>query len=116
MTINNHLKGKKGENIAINYLLKNGYTILNRNWHFQHKEIDIIALKNDEIIFFEVKYRENLSRFKPEESITDKKQKFLIEAADAYIQINKIFLPARFDVICIVNNKIIKHYINAINP
>jgi putative endonuclease len=41
--------GKKGEEIAAGYLIKNGYKILARNWYYDHKEIDIIAQQADEI-------------------------------------------------------------------
>jgi Holliday junction resolvase-like predicted endonuclease len=47
--------GKKGEDLACNYLLKEGYTILARNWRFLKREIDIIALDKKELVIVEVK-------------------------------------------------------------
>jgi len=114
--INNFNKGRTGEQIAIEYLINIGYKILKTNWRYLHKEIDIIAEYKNELIFVEVKYRESLKRGLPEESLSLKKQKLLIEAADKYMELNNIKMPARFDVICIVKNKYLKHYKNAIYP
>ena len=47
--------GKKGEEIAVEYLQKEGYRILAHNWYYDHKEVDIIARQGDEIVIVEVK-------------------------------------------------------------
>ena len=52
--MHNRNVGIYGENIATNYLLKHGYTILGRNFYTYKGEIDIIASINDEIVFLEV--------------------------------------------------------------
>jgi len=116
MKIDNFKKGRLGENIAVKYLKNNGYKILKTNWFYKHKEVDIIAEFNNEIIFIEVKYRESLNKGIPEESLTIRKQKLLVEAANKFIELNKINMSARFDVICIVKGKYLKHYKNAIFP
>lgn len=116
MKINNFKKGRVGEKIAVEYLKNNGYRILKTNWFYKHKEIDIIAEHEHEIVFIEVRYRESLNKGTPEESLSSKKQQFLIDAADKFIELYNIKLPARFDVICIVKNKYLKHYKNAIYP
>src|SRR5688572_23762568 len=92
-------KGDSGEQIAQAYLRKNGYTILETNWRFKRLEIDIIAIRPGIIVFVEVKSRVNTLLGDPEESVTRKKQRFLVAAAHQYLVLNEIDLEARFDVI-----------------
>ncbi len=94
--------GKRGELMAVDYLKSRGYNILEMNWRTRHKEIDIIALDKNEIVFIEVKTRKNDYFGDPEEAVNLKKQKFLINAAENYIISNKIDLEARFDIISII--------------
>jgi len=94
--------GDKGEKIAYEYLISNGYNILETNWYFNKKEIDIICKKNNELIIVEVKTRSSEYFGKPEEAVTLKKQKFLIEATQNYIEQNNIDYDTRFDVISII--------------
>ena len=105
--------GKKGETAAIEYLKSRGYKILEMNWRTRHKEIDIIALDKDEIVFIEVKTRKNNYFGDPEEAVNLKKQRFLINAAEHYIITNKIDLEVRFDIISVISNGN-KHNINHI--
>jgi len=115
---NNIAFGKEGEQFAEKHLLKNGYKILHKNWRFGKKEIDIVCKKNDEIIFVEVKTRINNYFENPKEAVTRKKQKNIIEAANAYIEKYDIYLEARFDIISIVlssKNPEIEHIEDAYN-
>ncbi len=97
--------GDKGEKLAYRYLISKGYKILETNWYFNKKEIDIICFKNNELIIVEVKTRSSEYFGKPEEAVTFKKQKFLIEATQNYIEQNNIDYEVRFDVISIILNK-----------
>ena len=100
-----HIKlGKQGESIAVEYLKSRGYKILEMNWRTRHKEIDIIALDKNEIVFIEVKTRKNNYFGDPEEAVNLKKQKFLINAAENYIISNKIDLEVRFDIISVIGD------------
>ena len=100
-----HIKlGKRGESLAVEYLKSRGYKILEMNWRTKHKEIDIIALDKNEIVFIEVKTRKNDHFGDPEEAVNLKKQKFLVNAAENYIISNKIDLDARFDIISIISD------------
>ena len=75
-TFQNKLVGKKGEDIAVEYLRKRGMKILDRNWHFsKNSEIDIIALENETLVFVEVKTRTNLNCGHPFEAIDYNKLK-----------------------------------------
>jgi putative endonuclease len=49
--------GKAGEQMAVDLLVSKGFVILDRNWHFSHKEIDIIARDRNDIVVVEVKTR-----------------------------------------------------------
>ncbi len=77
--------GILGENAAVNYLIANGHMILNRNYRVGHLEVDIIALKDNILKFIEVKTRSVNSLVSPYESINYRKQNFIINAANAYI-------------------------------
>ena len=110
--------GKQGEELAVQFLQKLGYVILEINWQ-QHKfEIDIIAQDKNEIVFVEVKTRSTAYFGKPEEAVTLTKQKHLIEGADFYLQEKEIDLEARFDVVSVVIDKTteINHIKDAFYP
>lgn len=95
--------GKWGENIAAEYLRSKGYTIVERNWHYRHREIDIIAYesKTGTLCFVEVKTRRNDHFGDPEFAVNRKKMWFLVVAANHYIRSRAIDSNARFDVIAI---------------
>jgi len=94
--------GRKGERLAEKYLTDKKFNILKKNWHYHHKEVDIIAEKNGVLIFVEVKTRSTNYFGEPFESVTQKKQEFLIEAANGYLEDNGLDKEVRFDVISIV--------------
>lgn len=94
--------GKAGEQLAVDYLVAGGYVILDRNWHFSHKEIDIIARDQNDIVVVEVKTRNAPVRELPEQAINRQKRQFLVAAANAYVKYNRISMEVRFDVINVV--------------
>lgn len=94
--------GKRGEEVAIKFLRSNNYQILETSWHFHHKEIDIIAKKDDVLIFVEVKTRTTDYWGNPEEFVTKTKQRYLIQAAEHYIETINHKGETRFDVISIL--------------
>ena len=111
--------GRKGEEIAQAHLRSLGYQILKTNWHFHHFEIDIIALDGDELVIVEVKTRSGIRYEHPSEAVSDKKIRFLINAAEAYIQLNNSNRDTRFDVIAIVffgYNFELEHFKDAFYP
>ncbi|MFC2087944.1 YraN family protein [Bacteroidota bacterium] len=111
--------GKKGEEIAREILANKGLSIVKTNWQYKHKEIDIIAENKDFIIIVEVKTRSGPIKQNLQEIITRKKQKFLIEAANAYIKEVNSDKEIRFDVILIIylyNKTQIEHIENAFSP
>lgn len=101
MSIANEL-GRKGEELAVEHLRSIGYEILALNWFSHHLEIDIIAKDGNELVIVEVKARGTDSYEHPTEAVSNKKIRFLVTAAEAYIEENNINLDTRFDVISIV--------------
>ena len=111
--------GKKGEEIAGEFLIKKGYRILDRNWRHNSKEIDIIAMENDSLVIIEVKSRNHQFHEEPRDAVTVQKQRFLIHAADAYIRKNNLENETRFDVISVIfypGSHEIEHIVGAFYP
>ena len=82
--------GKFGEECAFQFLLQKKYEIMSRNYKCKFGEIDIIAKKNNILIFFEIKTRRNKNFGYPVESITKIKQKHIYNTAIYYLLNNKI--------------------------
>lgn len=98
--LSNQKLGKLGEDVASEYLRRQGYTILERNFRARYGEIDIIVLKDNVVVFVEVKTRGNDSFGTPEESVTPKKLREVIKTSEYFSSLNK-HLPnsRRIDVI-----------------
>jgi putative endonuclease len=96
--------GKIGEVMAANFLQSKGFDVLDRNWRFGRIELDIIAQFEEQIVFVEVKTRENRFLGEPWQAVTPAKQRRIIKAANAYLVENEIDLEARFDIVSIVCN------------
>ena len=98
--------GRKGEDIACEFLIENGHTILERNWRYGHLEIDIISYDKDGLHFVEVKTRRPPLQARPQDSVSIAKQKRITTAAQKYLMCSKakeIGEPeCRFDVIAFV--------------
>ena len=97
--------GKKGEQIAIEYLLKKGYFILEKNYRYLKAEVDIIAQKNNILAIIEVKTRSSTFFGNPEEFVNPKKIKLLVDATNQYLIEKDLDAEVRFDIIAIVINK-----------
>ena len=96
--------GAKGEQIATDYLKNKGYTILERNWRSNRKEIDIIAEYQNLIVFVEVKTRKSDYYGYPEESVTPIKQEHILQAAEDYILLHDVHKEIRYDIISVIMN------------
>lgn len=94
--------GTKGERLAANFLKNKGYLILDTNWRFEKKEIDIIAADQGSIVFIEVKTRTNFNYGFPEEAVTESKKAFLKMAAQSYYEQKEMHQSIRFDIISIL--------------
>ncbi len=96
-------KGKEGEEQAVQYLREHGYKILERNWRFRKYEVDIIARKGSILSIVEVKTRSGNFFGEPEEGVTKKKERFLADAADHYIQSRNLDVQCRYDIISVIS-------------
>lgn len=111
--------GKKGEELAQKHLIQNGYEIKHLNWRYRKNEVDIVAIKNNLLVVVEVKTRTNDYFENPKKAVTRKKQKFIINAVEAYISEYNIDMEVRFDIIAItlIDNKTqIEHIQDAFQP
>ncbi|MEE4197613.1 MAG: YraN family protein [Bacteroidales bacterium] len=111
--------GKKGELVALKFLKSKQYVIRERNWRFRKNEVDLIAEKDNLLVVVEVKTRTSEYFENPKEAVTRKKQKYIIQATEAYIQEKDLDLEVRFDIVAvtIINGQIsIEHIEDAFQP
>lgn len=105
--------GRSYEELAAQFFLDRHYTILHRNYHAGHKEIDLIVQKGNVVVFVEVKSAKSKSMGHPAERVTKRKISNLTKAAQQYLIENKIDdADFRFDVITFLGGKI-EHYPSA---
>jgi len=97
--------GKKGEQLAIAFLIKNEYKILEKNYRFQKAEVDIIAQKKDVLAVVEVKTRSTTYFGNPQDFVNPKKIKLLLSAIDNYVVEKDLDVEVRFDIIAIIHQK-----------
>ena len=109
-TQNNTEIGKRGEEIAAEFLKKQGVDIIEKNYHTKFGEIDLIGFDKSTIIFIEVKLRNNDNSGTPVEAITQTKLKRIYKSALWYISMHKNNYDYRFDVIAIRKDNINRCY------
>lgn len=108
--------GKLGEEMAVEFLQKEGYTILQTNYTFQKAEIDILAQKAGILAVVEVKTRSSLDFGLPQDFVKPKKIQLLVKAVDEFVTQNDLDLEVRFDIIAIHKNDksfVIEHLTDA---
>ncbi|WP_400076025.1 YraN family protein [Winogradskyella sp. R77965] len=108
--------GKKGEQLAVDFLLKNNYNIIERNYRFDKAEVDVIAQKDDILAIIEVKTRSTIDFGNPQDFVKPKQIKNLVKAVDEYVNVNDLDIEVRFDIIAIVKEEkgfVIEHLENA---
>jgi len=95
--------GREGEQLAVEFLKKNGYRILENNYRCPIGEIDIVAREKDETVFVEVKARKSSALGYPEQAVGLQKQKKMSKLALWYLQEKQLNdARARFDVVAIL--------------
>lgn len=112
--------GKQAENIVCEYLIAKDYTIRERNWRpsTSRSEIDIIAQKEDTLIFVEVKARSDWE-IDPTEAMTAEKIKNVVRGANAYLRLQDFDFYYRFDVAAVngsVNDYVLDYLEDAFLP
>ena len=111
--------GKKGEQLAVDFLLKNNYDIVERNYRFDKAEVDIIAKKDNILAIIEVKTRSTADFGDPQDFVKPKQIQRLVKAVDEYVTVNDLDVEVRFDIIAIVKEGKgfkIRHLENAFYP
>jgi len=96
-------KGQQAENIACDYLKKNGLKLIDRNFYSRYGEIDIIMQHKNTLVFVEVRYRKNADFGGAKASITTSKQSKVRKTALYYMQIKGREFNSRIDVIAITD-------------
>jgi putative endonuclease len=104
MSVQNE-RGREGEQRAVDYLISRGYTVIQRNYRYLKAEIDIMAIKDDILAIVEVKYRSSSHLGNIADTVTKKKIKLMVLAADHYVTEQHIDLEVRFDIITILKTK-----------
>lgn len=102
MGLESYKQGINGEEIAEEYLLQQGYQILEKNFHSQQGEIDIVSRDRNILVFVEVKNYSFRSFGSPVGAVRKSKRESIIHAARTYLLKNKIKdVNCRFDVVTI---------------
>lgn len=96
--------GKLGEELAVDFLQKNGYEILETNWTFQKAEIDIIAQKENILAIVEVKTRSSNDFGLPQDFVKPKKIQLLVKAVNEFVIIKNLEVEVRFDIIAVLKS------------
>ena len=97
--------GLKGEELAIEYLEKNGYLIVEKNYRYRKAEVDVIARIDTTLVVIEVKTRSSNYFGNPQDFVNPKKIKLLVSAIDNYVVKRDLDVEIRFDIIAILRNK-----------
>lgn len=103
-------KGYFYEQLAKAFLEQQGYTILVQNYRFGKGEIDLIAQKDDWLVFVEVRYRKDVRFGFPEQTVSAHKKQLLCQAAENFIFEQNWQKNIRFDIIAISSDKKIEHF------
>lgn len=114
-TVMHQEAGKKGEALAARYLEDKGYQIQDRNYRHRRAEIDLIAKKDDLLVFVEVKARSSTAFGYPEDFVDEKQASRIISAADQYVRQINWSGDIRFDIIAVMmqNKFVIRHFEDA---
>lgn len=102
---NHNELGKKGEQLAVDFLIQEGYNIVERNYRFHKAEVDIIAQYKDTLAIIEVKTRSSIEFGNPQDFVKPKQIKNLVKAVNEYVTVNDLDVEIRFDIIAIVKQQ-----------
>lgn len=117
--------GKWGEEMAADFLIKQGYVVLEKDWRYGRSKVDIdLICKTPDlrtVVFVEVKTRSTAELLDPEDAVDVRKIRHIGRAADEYVRMNDIVEDLRFDILAIVGtqeeqNTEINHIEDAFNP
>ncbi|NOZ55496.1 MAG: YraN family protein [Calditrichaeota bacterium] len=94
--------GKRGEELAADFLRRRGYQVLEERVHVGHDEIDLVVQQGETLVFVEVKTARSRTFGEPEGWVTPRKQKRLVRAAERFLSERGFEdRPCRFDVVTV---------------
>ena len=93
--------GREGEDLAADWLVRNGFTLLYRNWRHGRYEVDILAGRNNILHVIEVKTRRSKAYGHPEESVSRKKIEHMLQGASAWLYRWPVYRRVQYDVLAI---------------
>ncbi len=115
--MNTRIIGTQGEKLAVKYLKKHKYKILDTNYSCNLGEVDIVAQVEHYTVFVEVKTRNTDNYGTPREGVTANKQQHIIRTANMYIATHKVArCQPRFDIVEIYGDGSVSHIIDAFRP
>jgi len=101
-----NLLGKEGEREAVDFLIKQGFTIRETNWRMGKLEIDIIAQESGMVLHIvEVKTRSSDEHFDPMRAITSAKKQHMVNSANAYMRYSQLQCEIQYDVIILIGRE-----------
>jgi putative endonuclease len=104
--LKNRASGAWGEELALRYLTRQGYTLVERNYRTRYGELDLIVRQNNTLVFVEVKLRRGTGFGDPLEAVTPHKQAKIRSLAELYLLDREpAFDTVRFDVVGILLGK-----------
>lgn len=110
-----HHAGKRGEDLAAEYLEQQGYVVVVRNYRFRKAEIDLVVRRDDWLVFVEVKARNSDIFGYPESFVGARKAAQLMQAAEAFIYSSNWQGHVRFDVIGVdLRTGSVRHFEDAV--
>ena len=96
------VRGRRGEDVAHDFVRSVGMTVLTRNWRGKRGELDLVCKDGDTLVFVEVKTRDRAGMAAPHDALTPEKQRRLVRAAEEYLSRNKAWdQPCRFDLVAV---------------
>jgi putative endonuclease len=93
--------GRRGEQIAADYLRARGYAVVTTNWRSRFGELDLVATYRGQVVFVEVRSRSTATVATAEESVGPDKQRRLLRMAESYLQQHAPNASARIDVVTV---------------
>ena len=109
-----NITGRWGEQTAAEYLERKGFRIIWKDWRCGHRDIDIVAIDADHLVFVEVKTRSRDNIISPEQAVDARKIHNLTLAANSFIKSHDYDMPARFDIVAITGSPRGRYEINHI--
>jgi putative endonuclease len=103
--VSHSILGKKAEDAACSFLIKNGLELVTRNYQCRFGEIDLIMKDQETLVFIEVRYRKSANYGSALESVDTGKQRKLVFAANHYLSQASGLPASRFDVIALTENQ-----------